>query len=217
MELMEISLGDLYRKIAPDPVPEPILAQFSVSIFEGLKYLKTELNVMHRDVKPSNTLMGFDGHFKLCDFGICNNLEKSLLHTSVGCSPYLSPERINPQHSGDSYGVESDVWSFGLTIVELGRLKYPYENVEDDKNIFSLLQAIVGGEPPVLPESYSDDFREYVALCLIKDRMARPRYTKPPIGSPDGDALEIHRFYERVKGCVDPTEVRTWYAPYQDK
>jgi serine/threonine protein kinase len=55
MELMEISLADLYRKISPTPFPEPILAQFSVSIFEGLKYLKTKLNVMHRDVKPSNS------------------------------------------------------------------------------------------------------------------------------------------------------------------
>ena len=76
---------------------------------------------MHRDIKPSNLLMGFDGAFKICDFGIAKNLEKSLLQSSIGCSPYLSPERINPQKVDEKYGVEADAWSFGLTLVELGK------------------------------------------------------------------------------------------------
>lgn len=214
MELMEISLEKLYVVIGADTFPEDILAQYTVSIFNGLRYLKNELDVMHRDIKPSNTLKGFDGQFKICDFGISNNLEKSLLHTVIGCSPYLSPERINPASGSESYGVESDVWSFGLTIVELAKKKYPYDGIEDDKNIFSLLQAIVGGEPPTLPERYSADFQDFVQQCLIKERKDRPRYNQPPIGQSKGTALENHVFYQRVKDCVNPEAVRDWYAKY---
>ena len=214
MELMEISLEKLYGVIGADDFPEDILAQYAVSIFNGLRYLKNELDVMHRDIKPSNTLKGFDGQFKICDFGISNNLEKSLLDTAVGCSPYLCPERINPVSGQESYGVESDVWSFGLTIVELAMKTYPYDGIEDDKNIFSLLLAIVGGEPPVLPARYSADFQDFVKQCLVKERMQRPRYSQAPIGQTDGAALENHPFYQRVKDCVDPAAVKAWYANY---
>jgi serine/threonine protein kinase len=55
MELMEISLHNLYIKVKPDTFPENILSQFALSMFKGLNFLKTKLNVMHRDVKPSNS------------------------------------------------------------------------------------------------------------------------------------------------------------------
>jgi serine/threonine protein kinase len=215
MELMEISLDKLYEEIGEENIPEDILAQFTVSIFKGLRYLKNELRIMHRDVKPSNTLKGFDGQFKLADFGISNNLENSLLHTAVACSPYLSPERIDPTGAGTvSYGVESDVWSFGLTIVELAKKKYPYDSVEDDKNIFSLLQAIVVGDPPTMPVRYSADFQDFVAQCLIKKRENRPRYSQKPIDDSTGEALENHPFFVRIKDCVDAPAVRDWYAKF---
>eukprot|EP00039_Didymoeca_costata_P019194 m.336588 g.336588 ORF g.336588 m.336588 type:complete len:375 (-) comp17901_c0_seq1:140-1264(-) len=218
MELMEISLFNLYRKISPDYFPEDILSQIAVSIFDGLKFLKVELNVMHRDVKPSNLLMGFDGSFKICDFGICNNLEKSLLQSTVGCSPYLSPERIDPS-TEEPYGVEADVWSYGLTLVELGKLKYPYESVESDKNIFSLLEAIVHGEPPELPDRYSEGFRKFVNKCLIKDAKNRPSYEKGPSHDRTGPSLKDDTFYLQRKNELANTEVarravRTWYSAY---
>lgn len=51
-------------------IPEDILGKITVSVVSGLHYLKESLKVMHRDVKPSNILLGFDGSVKLCDFGI---------------------------------------------------------------------------------------------------------------------------------------------------
>jgi len=217
MELMEVSLFHLYTRVkaAGDPVPEPILAQIAVSVLNGLCFLKDELGVMHRDIKPSNLLMGFDGAFKICDFGIAKNLEKSLLQSSIGCSPYLSPERINPQKVDEKYGVEADAWSFGLTLVELGKQRYPYDSVEDDRNIFSLLQAIVHGEAPKLPESYSVPFRHFVSQCLIKDKSLRPRYSQPPANG--GQSLMEHEFYLAAKDTIDKAKVMEWWKPYKQE
>ncbi|KAJ3513709.1 hypothetical protein NLJ89_g2790 [Agrocybe chaxingu] len=175
MEYMDAGSLD---KLQAAGVPEDVLARIAASMVRGLKFLKDELNVIHRDVKPTNVLVNRRGQIKLCDFGISGELDKSLAKTNIGCQSYMAPERIKgeSQNNLGTYTVSSDVWSLGLSMIEIGLGRYPYPP-ETYSNVFAQLTAIVHGDPPELPEdTYGDTARSWVALCLRKDPAKRATY-----------------------------------------
>ncbi|UZJ52577.1 hypothetical protein CBS101457_001897 [Exobasidium rhododendri] len=176
MEFMDAgSLENLYYGSCS--VPEDILARITTGAVLGLRFLKDELQIMHRDVKPTNITMNRKGEVKLCDFGVSGQLEKSLAKTNIGCQSYMAPERIKgeSQNLVGTYTVASDVWSLGLTIVETTMGTYPYPP-ETYSNVFAQLQAIVHGDPPQLPATYSAVARDFVAGCLEKIPRERSTY-----------------------------------------
>ena len=146
------------------PVPEDVLRRITASVVRGLRFLKDELSVMHRDVKPTNVLMNSKGEIKLCDFGVSGQLERSLAKTNIGCQSYMAPERIRgeSQNQQSTYTVSSDVWSVGLTIIELARGYYPYPP-ESYSNVLLQLRAIVDGPTPTLPKGYSEEAQDFIA------------------------------------------------------
>lgn len=85
------------------------------------------------DVKPSNILMRRNGEIKLCDFGASGKLIDSVAHSFVGSRSYMAPERI----SGQSYNTSSDVWSLGLTLIELATGHYPIPALENEAAYFT--------------------------------------------------------------------------------
>lgn len=173
MEIMDYgSLDRLY----PAGVPEDILAHITLSVVKGLRFLKDELNIIHRDVKPTNILVNEKGQVKLCDFGVSGELNQSLAKTHVGCQSYMAPERIATTTGGpEGYTIQSDVWSLGLTIIEVATGRYPYD--QSFRNVFEQLNTIVHGEPPRLPaDRYSPLACDFVARCLVKDHNQRPVY-----------------------------------------
>ncbi|KXS20300.1 kinase-like protein [Gonapodya prolifera JEL478] len=171
MEYMDA--GSLDKLEAADGLPEAVLARTVWCVVKGLMFLKEELSIIHRDVKPTNILVNTKGEVKLCDFGVSGQLEKSLAKTNIGCQPYMAPERITPS-TNSTYTVASDVWSLGLSIVEMGLGRYPYAN---ESSVFAQITAIVQNDPPKLPEDkFSAECRDFVARCLDKVPTRRPTY-----------------------------------------
>ena len=144
---MEWMDGGSIDKLYGNGVPEGVLRKITYSTVQGLKFLKDELNIIHRDVKPTNILINSKGQVKICDFGVSGNLVASFAKTNIGCQSYMAPERIstgsmdaisNP--GGGTYSVQSDIWSLGLTIIECALGRYPYPP-ETYNNIFSQLSV----------------------------------------------------------------------------
>lgn len=102
MELMDSSLDKFYKFIyekLKQRIPEVILAKITVATVQALNYLKEELKIIHRDVKPSNILLDRRGNIKLCDFGISGQLVDSIARTrDAGCRPYMAVS-IGVKHS----------------------------------------------------------------------------------------------------------------------
>ncbi|KAI8632733.1 kinase-like protein [Xylariaceae sp. FL1651] len=173
--------GGSIDKLYSEGIPENVLRKITYCTVMGLKELKDKHNIIHRDVKPTNILINTRGQVKICDFGVSGNLVASIAKTNIGCQSYMAPERISGgafMQSGASdgtYSVQSDIWSLGLTIIECGMGKYPYPP-DVSSTIFSQLSAIVEGDPPDLPEIYTQTARTFVHGCLNKVPKLRPNY-----------------------------------------
>lgn len=176
MEYMDAGSLDKLQGVG---VPDDVLARIAASMTRGLRFLKDQLQIIHRDVKPTNVLLNTKGQVKLCDFGVSGQLEKSLAKTNIGCQSYMAPERIRgeSQNNLGTYTVSSDVWSLGLSLVEIACGKYPYPP-ETYANVFAQLTAIVHGPPPELPEKYSEEAKDFVSICLKKESTARATYAE---------------------------------------
>ncbi|PCH43813.1 kinase-like protein [Wolfiporia cocos MD-104 SS10] len=176
MEYMDAGSLD---KLQGAGIPEDVLGRITASMVRGLKFLKDELQIIHRDVKPTNVLVNRKGNIKLCDFGVSGQLERSLAKTNIGCQSYMAPERIKgeSQNNVGTYTVSSDVWSLGLSMIEMAIGRYPYPP-ETYANVFAQLTAIVHGDPPELPETYSETCRDFVARCLHKVPEMRATYAE---------------------------------------
>ncbi|KAG5275747.1 hypothetical protein AALO_G00124120 [Alosa alosa] len=186
-------------------VPEEILGKVSIAVLRGLAYLREKHQIMHRDVKPSNILVNSRGEIKLCDFGVSGQLIDSMANSFVGTRSYMSPERLQGTH----YSVQSDVWSMGLSLVELaiGRFPIPPPDAKELEAIFgrSVLNE-AGGEalstsprpkPPGRPVSgHGMDSRPAMAIFELLDYIVN----EPPPKLPHG--VYTSDFQDFVNKCL---------------
>ena len=195
------SLQDVLLKARK--IPEPILAQVTLSIARGLEYLKT-IQMVHRDVKPGNILISRAGQVKLTDFGVTGDLANAAAESStfVGTAKYMSPEQL----SGKKYGYPADVWALGICLMELATGEHPYSKYKCASQM-ELLLALESEALPELPGSFSREFRDFSGRCLTMEPDARatvdsllkhPFLAKAASGGPDvsewlNQELDMHR------------------------
>lgn len=172
------SLDAIYKRVIElDPtnrINEKVLGKVAESILTGLNYLHQQ-RIIHRDIKPSNILLDSEGNIKLCDFGVSGEVVNSLATTFVGTQYYMAPERI----MGKPYTVSCDIWSLGLTLLEVAICKFPF--ITDDTMVgpIELLSLILEYEPRLndIPEQgifWSDSFKNFIGYCLKKNSEERP-------------------------------------------
>lgn len=153
-------------------IGERVLASIATGVLEGITYLYSK-NIIHRDIKPQNILLSSNGSVKLCDFGVSGEVVNSLVTTFTGTSYYMAPERIR----GQPYTVTSDVWSLGLTLMELAMNEFPFSNAMSSTPI-ELLTEIVNSPSPQLKKEegikWSSAFQHFLQCCLEKESTKRP-------------------------------------------
>uniref|UniRef100_A0A672FP73 non-specific serine/threonine protein kinase n=1 Tax=Salarias fasciatus TaxID=181472 RepID=A0A672FP73_SALFA len=157
-----------------DRMEEAIIAYILHEALMGLQHLHVNKTI-HRDVKGNNILLTTQGGVKLVDFGVSAQLTNTRLrrNTSVGTPFWMAPEVIACEQQLDStYDARCDVWSLGITAIELGDGDPPLSDLHPMRALFKIPR----NPPPTLhqPELWSDDFNDFICKCLIKDFELRP-------------------------------------------
>ncbi|XP_044032781.1 myosin-IIIa isoform X2 [Siniperca chuatsi] len=157
-----------------DRMDEAIIAYILHEALMGLQHLHVNKTI-HRDVKGNNILLTTHGGIKLVDFGVSAQLTNTRLrrNTSVGTPFWMAPEVIACEQQLDStYDARCDVWSLGITAIELGDGDPPLSELHPMRALFKIPR----NPPPTLhqPELWSDDFNDFICKCLIKDFELRP-------------------------------------------
>lgn len=134
----------------------------------ALAYLHAR-SLVHRDVKSANLLMQADGTLKLADFGVTAELTAAISrrHTMIGSPYWMSPEVIEDK----GHDQKADIWSLGITAIELAELDPPHFDVPQMRVVF----LIPSSPPPQLqhPDRFSPALADFLRCCLAKDPAAR--------------------------------------------
>ena len=210
------SCADLLK---PGLIAEEYICIILRELLLGLEYLHTD-NKLHRDIKgqwqedytlipthfsvAANVLLGANGQVKLADFGVSGQLTATMTkkNTFVGTPFWMAPEVI--KQSG--YDHKADIWSLGITALELAKGEPPYSDIHPMKVLF----LIPKNPPPTLQGSYSKSFKEFVELCL----------RRLPSERPTAKDLLKHPFIRKAKKTTYLTELieryERWQAVHRD-
>lgn len=178
------SVSDIIR-LRKQTLKEEEIATILQSTLKGLEYLHF-MRKIHRDIKAGNILLNSEGIAKLADFGVAGQLTDTMAkrNTVIGTPFWMAPEVI--QEIG--YNGVADIWSLGITTIEMAEGKPPYADIHPMRAIF----MIPSNPPPTLrkPELWSKDFKDFINQCLVKNPEQRASATE----------LLQHSFIKTAKG-----------------
>ncbi|CAL2260743.1 unnamed protein product [Prunus armeniaca] len=178
-------------KIAyPDGFEESAIGSILKEALKALVYLHKQGHI-HRDVKAGNILLDTNGVVKLADFGVSACLfdaadRQRSRNTFVGTPCWMAPEVLQP---GSGYNSKADIWSFGITALELAHGHAPFSKYPPMKVLLMTIQNAPPGLDYDRDKKFSKSFKEMVAMCLVKDQTKRPTAEK----------LLKHSFFKNAK------------------
>lgn len=162
------SVADIMR-LRNKVLNEEEIATILYYTLKGLEYLHSKRKI-HRDIKAGNILLNTEGHAKLADFGVAGQLTDTMAkrNTVIGTPYWMAPEVI--QEIG--YDCVADIWSLGITALEMAEGKPPYGDIHPMRAIF----MIPTKPPPSFrnPDKWSPEFIDFVSKCLVKNPEQRP-------------------------------------------
>ncbi|HUF08241.1 MAG TPA: serine/threonine-protein kinase, partial [Rhodothermales bacterium] len=153
------------------PVPVDAALQIFSQVAAGLEHAH-EHNVIHRDIKPGNILLGDDGRVKIADFGLARLSDTTTLTrtgSTLGTVAYMSPE----QAGGETVTAKTDVWSLGVVLFEALTGERPFRG----EHAAALIYQILNTDPAGLNKLSQDcgkELGELVANSLDKNPSLRP-------------------------------------------
>lgn len=161
LEFVEVgSFDKIIRTMGP--IQEELLAYYVKQILTGLEYLHSQ-GIVHRDIKGGNLLYTKRGKVKLADFGVSATLtEGSNDNTAVGSPYWMAPEIIEMK---GQVSPACDIWSLGCTVIELLTGHPPYHDLDK----YCALMTIVSDNHPPLPDGVSEDCKEFLLRCFVKE------------------------------------------------
>eukprot|EP00040_Diaphanoeca_grandis_P032414 m.196361 g.196361 ORF g.196361 m.196361 type:complete len:915 (-) comp32618_c0_seq1:181-2925(-) len=166
LELCAGSLTDILQ-LFKKGFDESEIAAVCRGTLQALDFLHNSCKVVHRDIKAGNLLLASDGKLLLADFGVSKLLdENDKTNTFIGSPYWLAPEVILAMDT-NTYSFMVDVWSLGITLIELAETKPP----NFDLHGMSACYRIASGQPPTLQskDTWSATFQDFLSHCLLSN------------------------------------------------